>query len=659
MAGKAQSVVDVLLGEAAYGTPQQRYADMKAIASVISNRARELGVTPEEVVSADNQFSAYGQALPAGVEAYRSLAEMALQDVAINGPVHTGSFYATPAAVDNLPSGLKQVASTSGHQYFEDPQGRAISTAAGYRTPAPQASEMGFSSFEPSGDLGLSNYAEDAPSRGLGMGALAPNGLLGIGDTTFGSFDRSQLNASLGPVMDAIGGQIAMSALPDIGINSGFRSATKNAKAGGAKGSQHLQGKALDLSIAGLTDEQKYDLLNTAIEAGAKGIGLYPSGNVMHIDTRQSPAMWGMVPGAQYKGMSLEQAPDWARETLGMMMDAGQFDVTPRGAPTPTSRDFGLSQPVDMAGQAAARSQMGQTMAQAGVSNLAGKQTASPTRPDNFSAPGQLVGAKAGGLGGLGGVATAPAQDPYSAFEAQRAAAFSSMPDPSFSPASISPNPVSSVASLSAPATASIDPTAISAVASMPQSLTPSFTPTVAPMVTPTPVRVAPVTPRSVVAPQPTNSPQPAQVSTPSYSVADVYAGKAPAGYQAQATGGNLVSRDPETGNTSITNSFGVTSTFDPSGRQLGSLKGAPPGLVGAALGAALGGIPGAVAGYSVGNRLGGKKSGGLGGLGGFLSDLFGGSSDGGGSSSGSTSSGGRSSGSGRAGADRDHSGNR
>lgn len=134
---KARTVADVILGEAVSGSPAKRYADMKAIASVIANRARALGVTPEQVVSNRREFNAYGKSLPAGVGAYRSMAQQALDDVATNGPIHSGTFYATPNAAGNLPKGLKQETATAGHIYYSDPQNRAIGTSLGYRQPRP------------------------------------------------------------------------------------------------------------------------------------------------------------------------------------------------------------------------------------------------------------------------------------------------------------------------------------------------------------------------------------------------------------------------------------------------------------------------------------------------------------------------------------------
>lgn len=134
---KALTVDDVILGEAVRGTAAERYRDMLGIASVIANRSRMLGVTPQEVVARQSEFNAYGKALPSGVEAYRDLAREALREVETAGPVHGATFYATPAAKDNLPRGLREEVRTTGHVYFSDPQQRSINTAVGYRQPAP------------------------------------------------------------------------------------------------------------------------------------------------------------------------------------------------------------------------------------------------------------------------------------------------------------------------------------------------------------------------------------------------------------------------------------------------------------------------------------------------------------------------------------------
>lgn len=99
-------------------------------------------------------------------------------------------------------------------------------------------------------------------------------------------------------------------------IISGHRDAGHNAAVGGAKFSQHIHGNAIDIDISGMDDRQKAAVLEAAVAAGARGVGIYPSGNSLHVDVRQTPALWGLKPGAAYSGMSPENAPAWARPAL-------------------------------------------------------------------------------------------------------------------------------------------------------------------------------------------------------------------------------------------------------------------------------------------------------------------------------------------------------
>jgi murein DD-endopeptidase MepM/ murein hydrolase activator NlpD len=132
---KVSSVIDTILAEAGGSTPAERLADMKAIASVIENRARQLGVSPEEVVSVQSEFNAFGKAFPPGVERYRALAARALKEVQESGPVHNATFYATPKAAHRLPDGLQPETETAGHQFYSDPEMRSIRTAQGFMQP--------------------------------------------------------------------------------------------------------------------------------------------------------------------------------------------------------------------------------------------------------------------------------------------------------------------------------------------------------------------------------------------------------------------------------------------------------------------------------------------------------------------------------------------
>jgi len=68
-------------------------------------------------------------------------------------------------------------------------------------------------------------------------------------------------------------------------ITSGYRSPQKNEEVGGAGGSYHLKGQAVDVSIKGFSPSMLYRLLKGAFIVGFGGIILYPSH--LHLDIRE------------------------------------------------------------------------------------------------------------------------------------------------------------------------------------------------------------------------------------------------------------------------------------------------------------------------------------------------------------------------------------
>jgi hypothetical protein len=342
------------------------------------------------------------------------------------------------------------------------------------------------------------------------------------------------------------------------------------------------------------------------------------------------------------------------------------------------------------------------------------QNVASPVSPAGSyavaSAP-NAAPAPTGGLGGLGGMTSTPKADrlstPMSAAASTPMASnpskglsaglgyydLTGVPTVNASTVSVSPSSMGLLPSTAkAPAgpasTFTAMPTNVNALspASMMQNarLTPANLPTI-PTIAPPAVQpmVAPATPavtRQPVSNITTGAVRSAPPTPPMATAMDVYSGRATQGV---ASNGATVSRDPVTGNVSVTNAFGATTVTDPSGRQMGNLGGlgkgigammdkVSPGMVGSVIGGAIAGMPGSVIGGMIGNKMGGQqaqqsgqKTGGLGGLGGFLADLFGGGSSsggrggGGGSSSSGSRSGGSSSG-GRAspGSDRSQAGN-
>jgi uncharacterized protein YcbK (DUF882 family) len=92
----------------------------------------------------------------------------------------------------------------------------------------------------------------------------------------------------------------------DLTVNSAYRDPNTNSKVGGAKKSQHMHGKAMDISTAGWDEEKKIKFIKTAREQGFQGIGIY--NNAIHIDVGSKRA-WG----PNYHASSI---PEWATAAL-------------------------------------------------------------------------------------------------------------------------------------------------------------------------------------------------------------------------------------------------------------------------------------------------------------------------------------------------------
>lgn len=117
-------------------------------------------------------------------------------------------------------------------------------------------------------------------------------------------------------------------AYPGVKLTSGFRDPQRNAAVGGAKGSQHIHGNAMDFSLAGMTDAQKVDALNWWKNAGASGFGYYPGSDSAHVDIRQGPQrFWG----PSYSKDSLPQTPEWFQTFAGGAPGGSSLPAFARG----------------------------------------------------------------------------------------------------------------------------------------------------------------------------------------------------------------------------------------------------------------------------------------------------------------------------------------
>ena len=78
-----------------------------------------------------------------------------------------------------------------------------------------------------------------------------------------------------------------------ITINSAYRSPEHNAKVGGSKTSQHLLGKAADITVQSLKPVEVFAIIEDLIDLGVMlqgGLGLYDT--FVHYDIRKTKARW-------------------------------------------------------------------------------------------------------------------------------------------------------------------------------------------------------------------------------------------------------------------------------------------------------------------------------------------------------------------------------
>ncbi|QND67636.1 transglycosylase SLT domain-containing protein [Mesorhizobium loti] len=104
-------------------------------------------------------------------------------------------------------------------------------------------------------------------------------------------------------------------------IVSGFRDPERNARAGGARKSEHMHGNALDLDVSKLSHEERVRLIQTASSLGFTGIGVYA--NSLHLDIGSRRA-WG----ASHHSDSV---PTWARGAIDAHMAGKSVPLGQRG----------------------------------------------------------------------------------------------------------------------------------------------------------------------------------------------------------------------------------------------------------------------------------------------------------------------------------------
>lgn len=257
-------------------------------------------------------------------------------------PTGGATFYHADSVSPSWAKTYDATTTIGGHTFYSAPP-REVRAVASKSTVAPvprgpefdAAIEAAIGSTPGDDFADLADLAEPAPMAGRAFTDYARQ------TTDLGAFDEGQLSPAAQGVVRSIRDE---SGVPSLQVTSGFRSPTKNAAVGGAKGSQHIQGNAVDISLRGLTEAQKAAVLDTAAKAGARGVGIYNGGTTLHVDTRPDAAFWGPNRAAPYSGAPISSAPDWAEATLQDIQAGTAFQApTPPEKPTADFSDIAIA----------------------------------------------------------------------------------------------------------------------------------------------------------------------------------------------------------------------------------------------------------------------------------------------------------------------------
>lgn len=100
-----------------------------------------------------------------------------------------------------------------------------------------------------------------------------------------------------------------------IRVISGLRCKARNEKVGGKPDSQHLYGRAADINVQGARLLDVFRAAESVPLLKASGIGLYPDGRFIHVDTRGTWARWGYLAPRGYCDLDTAWRVEVARES--------------------------------------------------------------------------------------------------------------------------------------------------------------------------------------------------------------------------------------------------------------------------------------------------------------------------------------------------------
>lgn len=315
--------VNTIIAEAAGEGP----VGMLAVANVMRNRANVRGQTIGDVVRAPQQFTGFWTPGAKAVEAQRdptirAEAEQILRGVLtgeLQDPTGGADHYHADSVNPEWARGMPTTARIGAHTFYNSKG---------------EAKPVQVASLDPS-----VGQPTERP-RGRGLADIVPEPEepknTPTGSLSFVHKGQEKINPQFAAILTDVSGEMGRGLV----INSGYRSpnhSVERAKASG--GGEHTHGTAVDISMKGMSGQQRFDLVQSLKARGVKRFITYTnSPDMLHVDMKEMPqskdGFWYMH---DKSARNIDRAPDWLKAARATRV---QYTPVAEGKPIEAGADF-------------------------------------------------------------------------------------------------------------------------------------------------------------------------------------------------------------------------------------------------------------------------------------------------------------------------------
>ncbi|MRN67953.1 PLxRFG domain-containing protein [Brucella sp. 10RB9213] len=299
---------------------------MLAVANVIRNRAERRGKSIGDIVRAPSQFEGYYAPGEKAVQAQqnpqvRAEAEKILRGVLageLKDPTQGADHFHAGGVNPDWASKMPATARIGGHIFYNSQPDRDVAQAEqGTYEPGIEPRKFGYS-------------MDDAPDRESGTGSLS-----------FVHPEQKKINPAFAAILTDVSGDIGRGLV----INSGHRSSDHPVeKAKGNGGGKHTHGTAVDISMKGMSKQQRFELVQSLKARGVRRFITYTnSPDMLHVDLKEMPnskdGFWYMH---DKSARNFGNAPDWMQAAARTRI---RHEPLPDSKPIELDENFEASDP--------------------------------------------------------------------------------------------------------------------------------------------------------------------------------------------------------------------------------------------------------------------------------------------------------------------------